>query len=153
VGNGISPEFVAATNAALEMAKTAPDDAIRYMATSEPDGTPHLPIFALPKATEQQAAAGGCPNCTYLGLWADAWPGYPRSLHGTIWLFEDGIRQLKGKANQTPYENLVANTYQVLTHEMGHALQRDHVLDEMQKKGIIGGQTAARGCGTCPGRS
>ena len=137
MSNTISPEFKSVVNQAWQMSRQAPDDSMRYMADN-------IPIWVLPKADPQKALAGGCPTCTYLGLWADQWPGYQSGKHGIIFLFEDGIRGL--------HQNLLKDTYEVLTHEMGHALQRDHVLDEMQKLGMIGAQTGSRGCGQCPGR-
>lgn len=136
-----SPEFKALAVKAWQQIRTEePDDAMRYMADN-------IPIHALASATPQQAEAGGCKDCKYLGLWADRWPGYPNSTHGTIWLFEDGIRALRG-----PLEK---NVYEVMKHEMGHALQRDHVLDEMEKKGLLADKRGqhTRGCGACPGRA
>lgn len=146
--NGIlSPQFVATVNQALQMAKDPTitrDDSRRWMASN-------IPIFLEDQASPQEAEAAGCPWCTYLGMWTPDWPGFPRSEHGLILLFEDAIRSMRG--------DLVANVYQVLTHEMDHALQRDHVLDAMEAErkaaaasgyNIASNGQSARGCG-CPG--
>lgn len=140
----LSEHFKALARAAWERAMDptlTPDDAIRYMAQ-------HIPLYLNVAATPDQAAAAGCPSCTYLGMWTDNWPGIPRDAdhqHGSIWLFEAGILGMRGDP--------VANVYEVLVHEMGHALQRDHVLDAMEaerRAGVAGYQPAARGC-DCPG--
>ena len=135
--NFLSEEFKAAVNQAWQIA-TDPvqtqDDAIRYMARA-------IPIYVEPIATPDQAAAAGCPKCIYLGMWSERWPGMPVEKHGIIWLFEAGIRTMRG--------NLVDNAYEVLTHEMGHALQRDHVLDAMEEERQRGvtSPSPPRGCG------
>lgn len=170
----LTPEFKAAVIQALDIARTLPDDALVYMTYPE-----HCGIYADDKATTEQAIAGGCENCSFLGLWADSWPGYTRTPHGVIWLYEDGIRQLKGNADDSlqarhpgrydivvdgygavrdKYGPLTANILDVLTHEMAHALQRDHVLDALDADKASGayvsgrGMVAAnvRGCGVCP---
>ena len=121
-----------------------PDDAMQYLA-SEQYG---IPVYAQYRANPEQARAGGCVDCLYLGLWANHWNGYPQSPHGLIWLFEDGITSQGGDLNTKAYE--------VLIHEFGHALQRDHVLDAMASKKASGmwrpnvAGSRARGC--CPGR-
>jgi hypothetical protein len=132
----LSAEFRTAVLAAVDRAKQAPDDSVRWM-------TAHIPVYIDARATPAQAAAGGCPHCTYLGLWAEHWPGYPPSPHGLVWLFEDGIR---GQATQA-WRTLSDVCFDVLVHEYGHALQRDHVLESLRGPAD---QIAARGC-NCPG--
>jgi len=99
------------------------DDAVAYMAQ-------FIPIYTQYRPTPEQAKAGGCVNCTYLGLWADRWPGYPSYEHGIIWLFEEGIRSRSG--------DVQAQVFSTLIHEMDHALQRDHVLDALERKRSAG---------------
>lgn len=158
-----SHEFKAAITRSLELARTLPDDALVFMTYPE-----HTGIYAMDKATLDQARAGGCETCSFLGLWADTWPGFPPTPHGLIFLYEDGIRKLAAVPPdhqfamvQSQEGVLVANTLDVLTHEMGHALQRDHVLDGLEEmkaggyfvsgRGMIGWpQQAVRGCGQCP---
>lgn len=113
------------------------DDAIRWMAQ-------RIPIYLEWEATPEQARAAGCPTCTYLGMWSDQWPGMETSAHGAIWLFERGILSMRGDP--------VHNAYDVLVHEMGHAVQRNHVLDAMEaeRQGRAYLAPASRGCG-CPG--
>ncbi len=127
----VSENFKSAVRSAIDAAAQVPDDAIRYMAQT-------IPIYLDVAATPEQGAAAGCPQCQFLGLWADHWTGYPDEPHGTIWLFEQGITLLPGDP--------VNSIYDVLVHEMGHALQRDHVLDAMEAA------KQPRGCG-CPGSS
>ncbi len=129
-------EFQNAVKAAIDSASRWPDDAVQYMSH-------HVPVYAMTVPTPEQAKAGGCANCTYLGLWASSWPGYPPAPHGTIWLFETGIRSIGGDLRQ--------NTLAVLLHEYDHALQRDHVLDAMAAAKAAGSFTPYRGCGVCPG--
>jgi hypothetical protein len=162
----ISSEFHNAILKAIDLLSQVPDDAIQYLVNGMPDT---VTLYGDPTASPSQAAAGGCAHCTYLGLWADAWPGHKIGKHGAIWLFENGIRQmgqgqyddlvawdgrpLKGTA-QAP-DQLTSNTYEVLLHELGHALNRDHVLDEVERLRAQGysSPSSARGCGVCPGRS
>lgn len=132
-----SPEFAQAVSESLYLAaNSVRDDAIAYMASGA------VPVYYGFAATAEQASAGGCPSCTYLGLWADNWPGYEAvpHPHGIIWLFEDGIRKYgTGKT-------LTDKTLATLLHEYGHALQRDHVLDavkERQRRGL------SRPCASC----
>lgn len=131
-----STEFQDAVRAAIMQARSAPDDAVRYMSD-------HIPIWAMYEAEQSQKVAGGCPNCFYLGLWARDWPGYNPTMHGIIFLFESGIRQMGGE--------LYAQTYSTLLHEFNHALQKDHVLDQMErvKRGAAGQYVNpnTRGCG------
>jgi hypothetical protein len=152
VSGDTSPRFKEAARSALlramDPART-PDDAIRYMAR-------HIPIYLEYEASPQQAAEAGCAQCPYLGMWTPDWPGYERSPHGTIVLFEKHMQHMHG--------NLEDNAYEVLTHEMGHALQRDHVLDALERDRVAAyarGLTLdeywtqaprTRGCG-CPGQS
>lgn len=132
-----SAEFIAVARRAVAMAAEAPDDSVRYMAGA-------IPVYAQKEPDQQQRASGGCAKCVYLGLWAKDWPGLPMSLHGHIWLFEQGIRWMGG--------DLQKQTYDTLVHEMGHALERDHVLDQMER---LKGRAAAQaypprgGCGGC----
>lgn len=127
--NDVSEEFKQACEAARIAALGADDDAVRYMAEV-------IPIYAQARPTREQAMAGGCATCTYLGLWADRWPGYPNSAHGHIWLFDQGIRAIGG--------NLHRQVYSTLLHEFDHALQRDHVLDAMEgRKNGANAQRAA----------
>jgi hypothetical protein len=133
----VSEDFRLAVAHALQQASRFPDDAVQYMSYK-------VPVYMAPGPTQQQAVAGGCPNCTYLGLWAASWPGLPTAPHGMIWLFEDGIRKMGG--------NLHEQVNAVLLHEYDHALQRDHVLDAMkldQQRGLF---RPYRPCGGCPGR-
>jgi hypothetical protein len=119
IKGNLSQVFIDTLEGARQKALHSPDDAVRYMAE-------HIPIFAQWAPTPEQARAGGCERCVYLGLWADRWPGYANSLHGIIWVFESGIRGQGG--------NLPEQAYRTLIHEMDHALQRDHVLDSMESK-------------------
>lgn len=114
-------QFIAAVQAAIARAKESDDPAVRYAATI-------VPIYAQPKATQSQALACGCRDCPYLGLWANAWPGYDVSDHGIIWLFEDGIRKTMDKTGL----DMETQCLSVLLHEIDHALQRDHVLEAME---------------------
>jgi len=113
-----SPAFHAAVKWALEEAKHSPDEVVRFAAY-------YIPIWVQYRPTPDQARAGGCEQCTYLGLWADRWPGYEKSPHGHIWLFEDGIRRMGGGLQQQALATLL--------HEFDHALQRDHVLEGMNR--------------------
>ncbi len=133
----VSPEFRAAVQRAIEMASYSSDEAYVFMASARPDGKPEVPVYIQYAPTQQQARSGGCPSCVYLGLWADRWPGYPTFDHGSIWLFESGIRTMGG--------DLTEQTYMTLTHEYDHALQRDHVLEAMNKQKLAGMQVQARG--------
>ena len=97
-----------------------PDLSVRYVMKN-------VPIFPAIVPTPQQAKAAGCEKCTFLGLWANSWPGYPASKHGDIWVFEDGVvKQAKNKG--IPVQAQVEDT---LIHEAQHALGRDHVLEAM----------------------
>jgi hypothetical protein len=116
---------MAAVDLALAEAAQSSDPAVAYMAQ-------HVPVYAQLAPTEQQAVAGGCPNCWYLGLWANSWPGYEMVPHGTIWLFEAGIRHST--------KDVVQGALSTLLHEMDHALQRDHVLEAMELKQITQGR-------------
>lgn len=118
-----SPEFLKAAESAVKNARENPDLAVAYAAHV-------VPIYAQPEPDEAQATAGGCAGCTYLGLWANHWPGYPPSDHGIIWLFETGIRA-------KTLGSLEDEATFVLLHELGHALERDHVLDEMKANGLL----------------
>ena len=131
----VSPQFIQAVRAAIERAKSYPDEAVPYMVSV-------IPVWAAPYANQAMAEAGGCPNCTYLGLWASNWPGYQASQHGIIFLFDNGISQMGG--------DLVDNAYKVLLHEFDHALQRDHVLDALATRKRLA--LSARGCAVCPGQ-
>lgn len=115
-----SDEFVAIVQQARLMAAAAPDDAIRYMAHA-------IPINVLPYIIPAMAAAGGNPGRPHRGLWTDQWPGLGKPEHGMIWIMEDGNRLSAGG-------DLLWTTYETLTHEMAHALQRDHVLDAMERE-------------------
>ena len=165
--NGVSPQFEQAILNAIDLLRQVPDDAVNYLMGGIPNT---VSIYPLPAATPDQATAGGCPHCTYLGLWSDYWPGFQMGRHGAIWLFEDGISRMgehqyrdlvdwKGRplgVGQTNVDQLTANVYEVLLHEAGHALQRDHVLDELEKikgQGAYAPARAAHDCGQCPGRS
>jgi hypothetical protein len=113
----VSPAFVDAVRWALDQAKHNPDEVVRFAAH-------YIPIYAQRTPTQEQAEAGGCPTCTYLGLWADRWPGYDAAPHGTVWLFEDGIKRMGGDVRKQALGTLL--------HEIDHALQRDHVLEALQ---------------------
>ena len=129
--------FVFIANQAMRKASEMPDDATRYMVDN-------IPVFAQYDVTPEMDKAGGCPGCVYLGLWADphtarAW-GYESSEHGTIWLFERGLRSVNG--------DVTDKTLKTLLHEFRHALQHDHVLDSLEKakaRGLYA--TAKGGCG------
>jgi len=109
----VSPQFVHAVEWAMTQARQSQDETVRFMVS-------YIPIYAQYRPTRAQAVAGGCPTCTYLGLWADAWPGYEPAKHGLIFLFEEGIRSMGGALREQVYATLI--------HEMDHALQRDHIL-------------------------
>ena len=109
----VSEEFAATIESIIEVLRYHEDPALRYMLKN-------IPIYAQWAPTDAQRRAGGCYYCTYLGLWANSWPGYPEEPHGMIWLFESGIRAKGG--------DLYDCTAAVLLHEMDHALQRDHIL-------------------------
>ena len=105
-----------------------------------------VPVYLQTYATQEQAEAGGCATCTYLGLWTNQWPEYPMAPHGLIFLFEDGIRRARNTFR--------GQVYQTLEHELNHALGRDHVLDrlrELKMHGLdIDGmpiRADSRGCG------
>ena len=127
----VSGDFMESARLAVVKSGQAPDDSIRYMAKA-------IPIYAQWEPTPEMARAGGCPNCTYLGLWTQAWSGYAGSQHGLIILFERGIRYIG--------HNLWQLTYDTLLHEFGHALQLDHVLDAMQAQ-ARGQYATSGGCG------
>ncbi|RJO60344.1 MAG: hypothetical protein C4542_09640 [Dehalococcoidia bacterium] len=129
MSNMPSAAFIAAVRAALDRAKAHNDRAVVYMADA-------IPVFAQLDATPEQKKAGGNPNGLFFGLWAREWPGYPYSQHGLVWLFERGIRSLGG--------DLVNNAFTVLLHEFDHALQRDHVLEALERKQAM---DKAQGCG------
>ncbi len=77
-----------------------------------------------------------CRACTFLGLWTSSWPGYEKSPHGLIFLFEDGIRkEIEKKREIGVNSNLKEESLRVFLHEVDHALQRDHVLEALGKKG------------------
>jgi len=132
----VSREFMSAVQQAIKAAMACDDEAVRFMVA-------YVPIYAQYAATPAMAQAGGCINCTYHGLWIDDWPSFPAAPHGLIFLFEAGIRSQGG--------DLVENTYGVLLHEMGHALQRDHVLDAMRQMKAAAMYTPRGGCRACPG--
>lgn len=111
-------ESVARVRAAL---RNHQDERVRFMNRT-------IPVILQYAPTTQQAAAGGCPDCTYYGLWVNSWPGYPKPRdpvqnHGLIFLFESGVRR--------GFESLDEGVINVLLHEMDHALGNDHVLEDM----------------------
>jgi len=132
--NQPSPEFVNAVNMALHNAIMSQDELVQFMVKQ-------VPVYVQVAPTREQAQAGGCVGCVYLGLWADRWPGYPQMPHGMIWMFEQGIRSVGG--------NLQAQTLATLLHEMDHALQRDHVLEALNRDKIAAMAVQARGCRGC----
>jgi hypothetical protein len=153
----VSPDFYAAVQDAISRAVAQADDATVYMLTGWGNESEVVPIYLLPDSLPAQREAGGCPHCTYLGLWTESWPGFPGGPHGVIFLFEKGLRGMRG--SQT-FDGLTNNVYEVLIHELGHALQRDHVLDAMEAAGQAGysaagyrGLRGQTGCGSCPSRS
>jgi hypothetical protein len=170
----VSAEFKDAVAAAQSaILERVPDDAVRYMLTGWGKVSEVVPIWLAEAASPAQLAETGCPHCAYLGLWAPSWPGYPSSPHGMVWLFERSIRGMRKsmpadtaqlvylqpsllgiKAAHGP---LVGNVADVLVHELQHALQRDHVLDAMERARAegyaTGGPPASRGCGSCPSSS
>lgn len=131
--NEPTPEFVALVEDALAKASLAPDDAVRFMSYE-------IPVYVQPDADPDQKEAGGCSDCIYLGLWADQWPGFPEEKHGQIWLFEQGIR---GTDQHLPLDQRV---YSVLVHEMDHALQRNHVLEDMEAQTKAHGRALTAAC-------
>ena len=119
----VSDEFYQAVESAIVTCRDWDDDAIAYAAH-------HVPIYVAYRPTKAQARAGGCVTCTYLGLWCDRWPGYKASQHGIIFLFEEGIASTANMDLTT----LEAKTTAVLHHELEHAMQRDHVLETLERK-------------------
>ncbi len=119
----VSPEFKDLVEDAIGYAQQSGDEAVAYAAA-------HVPIFMQIKPTHEQASAGGCRSCTYLGLWANAWPGYAPEEHGIIWVFEDGIRRIAERTGK----DLFRQIYETVIHEIDHALQRDHVLEALQRQ-------------------
>ncbi len=115
----VSQEFLDLALIAQDAALNAPDDAVQYMVQM-------VPIHLQYDPTHDQRVAGGCLNCTYLGLWTDQDPR--PSQHGHIWIFEHGITAVS--------KDVLGQIYQTIIHEMGHALQRDHVLDGMHARGL-----------------
>ena len=133
----VTAEFIDAAEAAIAYVRNSDDPQVAYAAAN-------VPIFIMPFPNSAQAHAGGCPSCTYLGLWANKWEGYAPSTHGIIWLYEDGIRS---KA----HGDLINQTIKTLEHEIDHALQRDHVLAAMRSKGLLGeAPTGASPCACEP---
>lgn len=116
----VSSEFLEVVQVALSVARMSSDECVAFMAAG------NVPVYAQRRPDLAQARAGGCVACTYLGLWADTWPGYDYSEHGIIWLFEQGIRKQPGDLGQ--------ETLATLLHEMDHALQRDHVLEALGRQ-------------------
>ena len=117
-----TPEFFSLACDALRKAgQLADHDAYDYMSR-------HIPVYAQWDADTAQKRAGGCPDCMYLGLWADKWDGVEVSTHGVIFCFEQGIRT-EAERKGVPVEQQVKET---ILHEFGHALQFDHVLDAME---------------------
>jgi hypothetical protein len=170
----VSEEFKYAAHAAIAALVETPDDSVVFMLTGFGRPEKAVPIYLDQNAARDQAQAGGCLDCTYLGLWSDQWPGYPPAPHGMIWLFEKGIRGMrKGMRSgggrlmylepfvdelRASQGDLVGNTASVLLHELQHALNRDHVLDDLEQsralvtaRGYAVRQERARGCGVCPG--
>jgi len=115
---GVSQEFLSAVRWASEQAAQSDDEAVRFIIH-------YVPVYAQARPTREQAIAGGCVRCTYLGLWTSSWPGYPDAIHGTIWVFEEGIRAQGG--------DLYQQTLATLKHEIDHALERDHVLEHLKQ--------------------
>jgi len=114
----VSQEFLAAVKWASEQVAEDEDEAQRF-------AIHYVPVYAQAHPTREQAVAGGCTKCTYLGLWSNDWPGYPKTDHGTIWLFEQGIRSQGG--------DLYQQVLSTLKHEIDHALERDHVLEHLRQ--------------------
>lgn len=142
--SNVSAEFERAVKSAIAGVQESPDEAARF-------AMHYVPVFVQPEPTREQAIAGGCPTCTYLGLWTSNWPGYTAAdmgipqdeWHGVIFLFERGIRSMN--------PDLHAQTQATLVHEIDHALERDHVLEHLNRaKAQIAAQAMqARGCGYC----
>lgn len=118
MANQVSTEFMEAVHWAAEQAGKSNDELVSF-------AIHYIPVYAQTEPTPQQARAGGCEKCTYLGLWSDAWPGMPRTEHGTIWLFENGIRKYSS--------NLYDQVLETLLHEIDHAVQRNHVLESLNQ--------------------
>ncbi len=116
--NRVSTEFFDAVQWATEQAAQSNDELVRF-------AIHFIPVYPQREPTPAQARAGGCSTCTYLGLWSDAWPGMPRTEHGTIWLFENGIRKYS--------TDLYDQVLKTLLHEIDHAVQRNHVLESLNE--------------------
>jgi len=139
---GTSAEFDYAVQMAIADVQRNPDEAVRFAMA-------FVPVFVMKRPTPEMAQAGGCATCTYLGLWAQHWPGYgpselgikPENWHGVIFMFEDGIRSMTNNVN--------LQARQTLLHEIDHALERDHVLQHLQAaKAQLAAQIRG-GCGYC----
>lgn len=135
-----SPEFVRAVNTALDFARRSTDEAAAYAAHV-------VPVLAQRVPDEQQYKASRANGRMLLGLWVDRWPGIPSAPHGTVFIFEEGIRAMGG--------DLVQESYKTIMHELDHALQRDHVLEALQAERAaahavrVAAHVDPRGCGPC----
>lgn len=134
-----SPEFVTAVNQALMLAQQSTDEPIAFAAQV-------VPVYPQRVPDEAQLHAANAAGKILLGLWVDEWQGLPRAEHGIIFLFEEGIRYMPGQ--------MAHQVYLTLLHELDHALQRDHVLDDLnaRKAAAYNMQAAAQsygGCGVC----
>ncbi len=131
---------------------TADSDAVQFMLDGKVGNEYHpeekVPIYGQLEPTLRQQEEGGALGKVYLGLWARDWPGYPASPHGIIWVFEQGTRQFAASEGT----DLTTKVMEVVLHEFGHALDRDHVLDAMEARRQAAMARPQSGCGSCRGR-
>ena len=119
-----SEDFIHEVQIALnEVVGQHPDKAVRYAAEV-------VPVYVMPYPTSELEAAASCDFCHHLGRWIPGSHDGVDAPHGTVYLFEKGITD-EAEANRHD------NTYGALVHELGHALNRDHVIEEMTAKGLI----------------
>ena len=142
-----SPQFQALVEAAQAYAVAhVKEDATIFLLTGfgDPRLADHIvPIWAQYAANPTEAAAAGCESCRYLGMWSGNWPNLPPARHGNIILFEDAIMRLSGDP--------VKRCAEIIVHELGHALERDHVTDALEQLHASGYQlpSGPKGC-NCP---
>lgn len=128
-------EFHEATRRALDAARTVDDACVQYVLQ-------HVPVYIQPFPTPEQLRQSGARGKMLLGIWAPRWPGLETGPHGLIVLFEEGIRwSAENHGNALNTETLA-----VLLHEIQHALQRDHILQAVEKEQEAWG-ASARGYG------
>jgi len=121
-------EFTTTIREARDLLMVDADEAVAFAARV-------VPVYAQRDVDPYQERVGGCRlpggrKCTYLGLWANGWadPEFPDAPHGRIFLFEEGIRTYGDRLGV----DLFTQVYDTYLHEIGHALQRDHVLEALK---------------------